>query len=73
MGIEVAWDHAQTFSAANFGGAERHRRRLSKVAQPEERSSEFASASAASATWPPVWEDIHAGGTLFDPRDDQPV
>jgi ribose 5-phosphate isomerase B len=35
MGIEVAWDHAQTFVSATFSGAERHRRRLSKVAQLE--------------------------------------
>jgi ribose 5-phosphate isomerase B len=35
MGIEVGWDHAQTFSAATFSGAERHRRRLSKVARLE--------------------------------------
>ena len=36
MGIEVAWDHTQTFLAATFSGAERHRRRLSKVAQLED-------------------------------------
>jgi ribose 5-phosphate isomerase B len=36
MGIEVAWDHAQTFISAAFSGAERHRRRLSKVARLEE-------------------------------------
>ena len=35
MGIEVAWDHAQTFITATFSGAERHRRRLSKMAQLE--------------------------------------
>jgi len=35
MGIEVAWDHARTFIAANFSGAERHRRRLAKIAQLE--------------------------------------
>ena len=35
MGIEVAWDHVQTFVLATFSGAERHRRRLSKVAQLE--------------------------------------
>jgi ribose 5-phosphate isomerase RpiB len=35
MGIEVAWDHAQTFISATFSGAERHRRRLSKLAQLE--------------------------------------
>jgi len=33
MGIEVAWDHARTFIAATFSGAERHRRRLAKIAQ----------------------------------------
>ena len=33
MGIEVAWDHAQTFVSSRFSGADRHRRRLSKVAQ----------------------------------------
>ena len=37
MGIEVAWDHAQTFISATFSGAERHRRRLAKVARLEER------------------------------------
>jgi ribose 5-phosphate isomerase B len=36
MGIEVAWDHAQTFIAASFSGAERHRRRLAKVTRLEE-------------------------------------
>jgi ribose 5-phosphate isomerase B len=35
MGIEVAWDHVHTFIRAKFSGAERHRRRLSKVAQLE--------------------------------------
>ncbi|MGO9463547.1 MAG: RpiB/LacA/LacB family sugar-phosphate isomerase [Isosphaeraceae bacterium] len=35
MGIEVAWDHVRTFIAATFSGAERHRRRLTKVAQLE--------------------------------------
>jgi ribose 5-phosphate isomerase B len=33
MGIEVAWDHTQTFISARYSGAERHQRRLSKVAQ----------------------------------------
>jgi ribose 5-phosphate isomerase B len=36
MGIEVAWDHVQTFIAAAFSGAERQRRRLAKVARLEE-------------------------------------
>jgi ribose 5-phosphate isomerase B len=36
MGIEVGWDHTQTFIAANFSGAERHRRRLIKVARLED-------------------------------------
>jgi ribose 5-phosphate isomerase B len=35
MGIEVAWDHTQTFIATSFSGAERHRRRLFKVARLE--------------------------------------
>jgi ribose 5-phosphate isomerase B len=35
MGIEVAWDHTQSFIAATFSGAERHRRRLFKVARLE--------------------------------------
>ncbi len=37
MGIEVAWDHAQTFISATFSAAERHRRRLAKVARLEEQ------------------------------------
>jgi ribose 5-phosphate isomerase B len=35
MGIEVAWDHAQAFVSASFSGAERHVRRLAKVARLE--------------------------------------
>jgi ribose 5-phosphate isomerase B len=35
MGIAVAWDCAKIFLAANFSGAERHRRRLEKVIQLE--------------------------------------
>ncbi len=35
VGAEVAWDLAQTFLAARFSGAERHRRRLAKVAALE--------------------------------------
>ncbi len=35
MGIEVAWDHALTFIAATFSGADRHRRRLAKLARLE--------------------------------------
>ncbi len=39
MGIEVAWDHAQTFISAVFSGAERHRRRLAKVGALEQQST----------------------------------
>jgi len=39
MGIEDAWDHAQTFISATFSGAERHVRRLEKVARLEEPST----------------------------------
>ena len=39
MGIEVAWDHAQTFISATFSGAERHVRRLAKVSQLECRGT----------------------------------
>jgi len=39
MGIEVAWDHAQTLISATFSGAERHRRRLAKVARLEQQST----------------------------------
>jgi ribose 5-phosphate isomerase B len=35
VGAEVAWDLAQTFLAARFSGAERHLRRLAKVAALE--------------------------------------
>lgn len=37
VGPEVAWDLVQTFLASTFSGAERHRRRLSKVATLEQR------------------------------------
>jgi ribose 5-phosphate isomerase B len=39
MGIEVAWDHSQTFISATFSGAERHVRRLAKVARLEQHST----------------------------------
>jgi len=35
MGIGVAWDCTRTFLDARFSGAERHRRRLAKVADVE--------------------------------------
>jgi len=35
MGVAVAWDCTKSFLGARFSGAERHRRRLSKVAQLE--------------------------------------
>jgi ribose 5-phosphate isomerase B len=37
QGIEVAWELIQTFLAAKFSGAERHKRRLSKVLALEEK------------------------------------
>jgi ribose 5-phosphate isomerase B len=39
MGIELAWDHAHTFVSSTFSGAERHRRRLEKVARLEKEST----------------------------------
>src|SRR5258708_19080716 len=38
MGIALAWDCTKNFLDAKFSGAERHRRRLAKVAQLENRS-----------------------------------
>jgi ribose 5-phosphate isomerase B len=35
IGVELAWDLIQAFLAAEFSGAERHRRRLGKVAALE--------------------------------------
>jgi ribose 5-phosphate isomerase B len=35
MGVAVAWDCTKNFLEAKFSGAERHRRRLAKVAQLE--------------------------------------
>jgi ribose 5-phosphate isomerase B len=32
VGLALAWELAQTFLAARFSGADRHRRRLTKVA-----------------------------------------
>lgn len=37
VGCALAWDLIQTFLAARFSGAERHRRRLAKVAALEKR------------------------------------
>ena len=38
-GIELAWDLVQTFLAAQYSGAERHLRRLAKVAKLEAKHS----------------------------------
>jgi len=35
IGAELAWDLIQAFLAARFSGADRHRRRLGKVAALE--------------------------------------
>ena len=43
MGIAVAWDCAKNFLGARFSGAERHRRRLAKVAQLEGGTIAYAS------------------------------
>jgi ribose 5-phosphate isomerase B len=37
QGVEAAWDLIQTFLAAKFSGAERHKRRLGKIAALEEK------------------------------------
>jgi ribose 5-phosphate isomerase B len=37
QGVEVAWDLIQTFLSAKFSGAERHKRRLSKVTALEQK------------------------------------
>ncbi len=37
-GPELAWDLVETFLTARFSGAERHRRRLAKVAELEEQA-----------------------------------
>jgi len=36
-GLAVAWDCTKSFLAANYSGADRHRRRLAKVAELEAR------------------------------------
>jgi ribose 5-phosphate isomerase B len=47
MGIMVAWDLVETFLAAEFSQAERHLRRLSKVAALEKKEvSEFGAEAA---------------------------
>jgi ribose 5-phosphate isomerase B len=41
IGHEMAWDLVKAFLAASFTGAERHRRRLAKVAALEKREKEL--------------------------------
>jgi len=41
VGHAVAWELIQTFLAARFSGAERHRRRLAKVTELEGKSAGF--------------------------------
>jgi ribose 5-phosphate isomerase B len=42
VGHAAAWELVQIFLAANFSGAERHRRRLAKVADLESTTMEEA-------------------------------
>jgi ribose 5-phosphate isomerase B len=46
MGTMVAWDLVETFLAAEFSQAERHLRRLSKVAGLEKKAAGEAGAKA---------------------------
>jgi ribose 5-phosphate isomerase B len=39
VGCGLAWELVQTFLAARFSGAERHRRRLAKIAELESREA----------------------------------
>ena len=39
VGHELAWELVKTFLAARFSGAQRHRRRLSKVAELEKKET----------------------------------
>jgi ribose 5-phosphate isomerase B len=41
VGHALAWELVQTFLAARFSGAERHRRRLTKVAELEGKPAGF--------------------------------
>ena len=56
MGIEVAWDHAQTFVAATFSGAERHVRRLGRC-------------PSSSAVGPPRVSGLDEGLFVADARN----
>jgi ribose 5-phosphate isomerase RpiB len=40
VGYELSWELVKTFLAARFSCTERHRRRLSKVAELESREEE---------------------------------
>lgn len=46
MGIMVAWDLVETFLAAEFSQAERHLRRLGKVAALEKKAASEVRAEA---------------------------
>lgn len=49
VGPEVAWDLVQTFLAAEFSQAQRHLRRLSKVASAEAREIDRERSAAAAS------------------------
>jgi ribose 5-phosphate isomerase B len=52
VGHALAWELVQTFLAARFSGAERHRRRLAKVAELEtKRWPESQTACGAKEEW----------------------
>jgi ribose 5-phosphate isomerase B len=52
VGSALAWELVQTFLAAQFSGAERHRRRLAKVAELESRKEAQAIGSNTLAATP---------------------
>ena len=47
MGTMVAWDLVETFLAADFSQAERHLRRLAKVAALEQKAASEVGAQAS--------------------------
>ena len=48
VGHALAWELVKTFLAAEFSGAERHRRRLSKVAELENKASRNSTSPSTS-------------------------
>ena len=66
VGSAVAWDLVQTFLGAEFSQAERHLRRLGKVALLESGRTQLRKQGRVTSDFPPSTHDPYSQGEIHD-------